>query len=132
MDREVEKNKNLMQIEMHIASISKNTVRDDVINWFQQSPLHWLFILFLMKFYYLNKELSKQMLIESINEHLPTDGKKTVTTEFKYIEDAISKGYVYSEKSQKDSRKRILFPTEKTIKSVNEWFEKFSSNFNEL
>ena len=132
MDREVEKNKNLMQIEMHIASISKNTVRDDVINWFQQSPLHWLFILFLMKFYYLNKELSKQMLIESINEHLPTDGKKTVTTEFKYIEDAISKGYVYSEKSKKDSRKRILFPTEKTIKSVNEWFEKFSSNFNQL
>ena len=75
--------KNIEQIDFHIATISKNTVRDEIISWFQQSPLHWLFILFVMKYYYSKKELSKQTLLEEINNHLPTAGKKTVTTEFK-------------------------------------------------
>ncbi len=41
---------NLIQIDLHIKAISKNTGRDEIVNWFQQSPLHWLFILFLMKY----------------------------------------------------------------------------------
>ena len=62
-------NKHLQQIDFHISAISKKTVRDEIINWFQQSPLHWLFVLFVMKYYYEKKELSKQTLLEEINEH---------------------------------------------------------------
>tara|TARA_Y100001970_G_C13709852_1_gene591364 strand:+ start:202 stop:621 length:420 start_codon:yes stop_codon:yes gene_type:complete len=120
---------NLRQIEFHISAISKKTVRNETINWFQQSPLHWLFILFIMKYYYEKKELSKQTLLDEINEHLVSDGKKTITTEFKYIEDAISKDYIYSEVSKIDQRKKNLFPTQKTIDSVSEWFLNFNTHF---
>ena len=133
---EIKKNKdfekNLLQIDFHITSISKQTIRDEIINWFQQSPLHWLFVLFLMKNYYLNKELSKQELLEAINEHLVIDGKRTLTTEFKYIDDAISKKFIYSKVSTTDSRKRLLYPTQKTIDSINNWFNNFHTKFNKL
>lgn len=122
--------KNIEQIDFHIATISKNTVRDEIISWFQQSPLHWLFILFVMKYYYSKKELSKQTLLEEINNHLPTAGKKTVTTEFKYIDDAVNKDFIYVETSKTDNRKKILFPTQKTIESISNWFNNFNSNLN--
>ena len=127
--REESAEKNLNQIDFHIYAISKQTVRDEVVNWFQQSPLHWLFILFVMKYHYKNKNLSKQNLLEEINEHLATDGKRTVTTEFKYIDDAIAKGFVYSEVCKDDQRKKNIFPTQKTIDSLNNWFLNFNSHF---
>ncbi len=119
----------LGQIEFLISSISKNTVRDETINYFQQSPLHWLFILFVMKYFYQKKDLSKQTLLEEINSHLPVAGKKTVTTEFKYIDEAIAKEYIYAETSQTDHRKKILFPCEATTESFHKWFLNFNSNF---
>tara|TARA_Y100000590_G_C15559552_1_gene954183 strand:+ start:192 stop:605 length:414 start_codon:yes stop_codon:yes gene_type:complete len=119
----------LIQIELHIKSISKNTVRDEVINWFQQSPLHWLFILFVMKSYFLDEELSKQQLVEKINEHVVQEGKKTITTEFRYIDDAISKGFIHSTTSPNDARKKTISPTDRTITSINNWFSNFSADF---
>ena len=121
-------NKHLQQIDFHISAISKKTVRDEIINWFQQSPLHWLFVLFVMKYYYEKKELSKQTLLEEINEHLATDGKKTVTTEFKYIDDAIGKEFIFTEISQSDHRKRNIYPPKKTIDSLDQWFLNFNAH----
>ena len=124
--------KNKVLIDFCIASISKETIRDDVVNWFQQSPLHWLFVLTVMRYYYENKDLSKQELLESINQHLATDGKKTITTEFKYIDDAIQKGYVTSESSSSDSRKKLIMPSKETVNSIENWFRNFHSKFNGL
>ena len=122
--------KNLNQIDFHISAISKQTIRNETVNWFQQSPLHWLFILFVMKYYYRNEELSKQSLLEEINEHLATDGKKTVTTEFKYIDDAIAKEFIFAEISKVDQRKKNIYPTQKTVESLNQWFLNFATHFN--
>jgi len=124
--------KNKVLVDFCIASISKETIRDDIMNWFQQSPLHWLFILTVMRYHYENKDLSKQELLESINKHLATDGKKTITTEFKYIDDAIQKGYVSSESSKADSRKKLIMPSKETVNSVETWFKNFHSKFNGL
>ena len=122
--------KNLNQIDFHISAISKQTIRNETVNWFQQSPLHWLFILFVMKYYYKNEPLSKQSLLEEINEHLATDGKKTVTTEFKYIDDAIAKEFIFAEISKVDQRKKNIYPTQKTVESLNQWFLNFAAHFN--
>ena len=130
VETDFEKNKVL--VDFCIASISKETIRDDVVNWFQQSPLHWLFVLTVMRYYYENKDLSKQELLESINQHLATDGKKTITTEFKYIDDAIQKGYVTSESSSSDSRKKLIMPSKETVNSIENWFRNFHSKFNGL
>ena len=130
VETDFEKNKVL--VDFCIASISKETIRDDVVNWFQQSPLHWLFVLTVMRYHYESKDLSKQELLESINQHLATDGKKTITTEFKYIDDAIQKGYVSSESSKADSRKKLIMPSKETVNSVETWFKNFHSKFNGL
>ena len=132
MDIETDFEKNKVLVDFCIASISKETIRDDIMNWFQQSPLHWLFILTVMRYHYENKDLSKQELLESINKHLATDGKKTITTEFKYIDDAIQKGYVTSESSRSDSRKKLIMPSKETVNSVETWFKNFHSKFNGL
>ena len=132
MDNKTTNEKNRILIDFCIASISKETIRDDIINWFQQSPLHWLFILTVMKYYYESNDLSKQDLLEAINQHLATEGKKTVTTEFKYIDDAVQKGFVNSETSKIDSRKKLIIPTQQTVSSIENWFMNFHSKFNGL
>tara|TARA_B110000438_G_scaffold302215_1_gene359253 strand:- start:1466 stop:1915 length:450 start_codon:yes stop_codon:yes gene_type:complete len=113
----------LAQIDKRIEEISKISIQCDIMNWFQQSPLHWLMGLFVMKYYYLNSDLSKQELVEEINKHVPIDGKKTITTEFRYIEDCEKKKYITTLPSFTDHRKKIVRPTLLTIKSFEEWFE---------
>ena len=113
----------LAQIDRRIEEISKISIQCDIMNWFQQSPLHWLMGLFVMKYYYLNSDLSKQELIEEINKHVPLEGKKTITTEFRYIEDCEKKKYITTLTSFTDHRKKIVRPARLTIKSFEEWFE---------
>ena len=60
------------------------------------------------------------------------NGKKTITTEFKYIDDAIQKGYVTSESSSSDSRKKLIMPSKETVNSIENWFRNFHSKFNGL
>jgi len=120
------------QIDNHINLISKNnSAHGDLVHWFQQSPLHWLLILYIMKFYIRNTELSKQEALDLINDNVILEGKKTTTTEFKYINDAVSKGYIISSISQKDARKKILLPSEVTIKEMFKWFNEFDKNSKE-
>ena len=127
-----EDNLQLVQIDMHINAISKKTVRDDVINWFQQSPLHWLIGLHVVKYDINNQDLSKQELVDQINEHVVMEGKKTVTTEFRYIEDAESKGYIVTSTSKIDARKKIIKPTEKMLLSMKKWFSSFNNDWKRL
>ena len=117
---------NLIQIDMHIAGISKKTVRDEVINWYQKSPLHWLLVLIIMKYFYLERELSKQLLVQEINEHLVVEGKKTITTEFRYIDECEAKGFIDILSSTSDARKKLIKPSEKTINSMTNWFKHFN------
>ena len=116
----------LEKINSHINLISKkNSEHGAIIHWFQQSPLHWFLILYVMKYYIEDVELSKNEVLELINNNVVAEGKKTTTTEFKYINDAILKGYLISTKSLKDARKRTLIPTENTAKILIGWFEKY-------
>ena len=118
----------IAQIDNHLLDISKQAITDEVINWFQQSSIHWMSGLFIMRYYLTNDELSKQLLVEEINKHIPSEGKKTVTTEIKYIEDAETKKFVIILPSLIDNRKRIIKPTELTIKSFSNWFQNYYDN----
>ena len=122
----------LNQIDRRIEEISKESIQSEIMNWFQQSPLHWLMGLFVMKYYYLNFDLSKQQLVEEMNKHVPTDGKKTITTEFRYIEDCKNKKYITTLPSFKDYRKKTVRPTQITICSFEEWFEIYSNNIEKI
>jgi len=122
----------LNQINHHISDISKISIKCDIVKWFQQSPLHWFMGLFIMKYYYENKELSKQLLAEEISTHISTEGKKTTTTEFRYFDDCESKGLIITGTSENDARKRKIVPTEKMIDSFLSWFDHHNQNFIEL
>ena len=113
------------KIDFLINSISKKNNDDNIIHWFQQSPLHWLLILFVLKSYFKNIELSKNELLEEINEHIILESKKTMTTEYKYIEDAIRKGYLVQKISTIDSRKKIISPSQETKLSMSLWMNNF-------
>ena len=118
----------IAQIDNHLLDISKQAITDEVINWFQQSSIHWMSGLFIMRYYFSGEELSKQLLVEEINKHIPAEGKKTVTTEIKYIEDAETKKFVIILPSLIDNRKRVIKPTELTIKSFSNWFQNYYDN----
>ena len=118
----------IAQIDNHLLDISKQSITDEVINWFQQSSIHWMSGLFIMRYYFTNEELSKQLLVEEINKHIPLEGKKTVTTEIKYIDDAETKKFVIILPSLVDNRKRVIKPTDITINSFSNWFENYYDN----
>ncbi len=118
----------IAQIDNHLLDISKQSITDEVINWFQQSSIHWMSGLFIMRYYFTNEELSKQLLVEEINKHIPLEGKKTVTTEIKYIDDAETKKFVIILPSLVDNRKRVIKPTDITIDSFSNWFENYYDN----
>ena len=122
----------LSQIDLHINSISKQSIKDEVIHWFQQSSLHWLLGLIVLKFYITGEDLSKQILVETINDHIVMVGKKTVTTEFRYINDAKEKGYIEVTNSPTDARKKIIKPTKITLHSMNAWFDIINKDFYRL
>tara|TARA_B110000438_G_scaffold261959_1_gene272977 strand:- start:458 stop:700 length:243 start_codon:yes stop_codon:yes gene_type:complete len=79
-----------------------------------------------MKFYIEEVELSKNKVLDLINSNVMSEGKKTTTTEFKYINDAISKGYIISNISTNDARKKTLLPSSDTVEIMFNWFENYS------
>ena len=71
----------IAQIDNHLLDISKQAITDEVINWFQQSSIHWMTGLFIMRYHFISKELSKQLLVEEINNHIkPKDPLVAVGT----------------------------------------------------
>ena len=126
MEEKINKKLILEKINSHISLLSKNnTQHGDIIHWFQQSPLHWFLILYIMKFYIQENELSKNEVLELINNNVMLEGKKTTTTEFKYINDAISKGYIIALTSTNDARKKNLLPSDDTAKTMIDWFNNY-------
>ena len=118
----------LTQIDLHVNSISKLSSTSDVMNWFHQSSIHWMMGLFIMRYFYLNHDLSKQQLINEINKHIASGAKKTTTTEFRYIEDCKSKKYITTDTSYTDHRKKIVKPSQLMIDSFKQWFAEHSIN----
>ena len=118
----------LTQIDFHVNSISKLSSTSDVMNWFHQSSIHWMMGLFIMKYFCLSHDLSKQQLINEINKHIASDAKKTITTEFRYIEDCKSKKYITTDTSYADHRKKIVKPSQLMIDSFKQWFAVHSIN----
>lgn len=116
------------QIDKHINSISKLSIDSETMYWFQQSTLHWMMGLFIMKYFCLSHDLSKQQLISEINKHIASDAKKTITTEFRYIEDCKSKKYITTDTSYTDHRKKIVKPSQLMIDSFKQWFAVHSIN----
>lgn len=120
------------QINNHIDGFSIETVKCDVITWFQQSPLHWLMGLFIIKYFHENKELSKQLLVEEINKHISVEGRKTTTTEFRYFDDCEAKGLIITSISKSDARKKKILPSERMRDSFSKWFIDYRENFIKL
>ena len=118
----------LSQIDHHVNSISKLSSTSDVMNWFLQSSNHWMMGLFIMRYFCLNHDLSKQQLINEIDKHIASDAKKTIATEFRYIEDCKSKKYITTDTSYTDHRKKIVKPSQLMIDSFKQWFVVHSIN----
>ena len=93
--------------------------------WFQQSPLHWFLILYVVKFYIEQKNISKNEVLELINKNVMIESKKTTTTEFKYINDALAKGYIIGKKSNTDLRKTTLIPSSETLIDIINYFQNY-------
>jgi hypothetical protein len=126
LEKIVDKKIILEKINSYINLLSKkNTDHGDIIHWFQQSPLHWFLILYVMKYYIEEIELSKNEVVELINNNVMLEGKKTTTTEFKYINDAISKNYITSKTSANDARKKNLLPSDATAKKMIAWLNDY-------
>ena len=85
-----------------------------------------------MKFYYENKDLSKQLLVKHLHKHIHTYGKKTTNTKFRYSDDCEAKGLIIRLKSDSDARKIKIIPTEKTIYSFSNKLSNYHINFLEL
>ena len=114
------------QIDKHINSISKLSIDSETMYWFQQSTLHWMMGLFIMRYFYLNHDLSKQQLIEEINKHITNNGKRTITTEFRYIDECENKNFITTNYSSTDQRKKVVKPTQLMLNSFRRWFEEHS------
>jgi len=107
-------------------SLSVNKTENDIINFFTQTSCHYIMSLIVMKNYYEDIELSKQNLLESIYNITKNFQRKTLTTESKYLEIAIAKGYLTQKMNPSDLRKILIKPSEKMILSLENYFIKLT------
>ena len=129
--------------EPHIITYKKNTrdflkfidnslsgikTENDIINFFTQTACHNIMSLIVMKSYYEDIELSKQNLLENIHDFTKSFQKKTLTTESKYLEIALAKGYLNQNTSPSDHRKILIGPSEKMILSLENYFIKLTDH----
>ena len=88
--------------------------KNDTINYFRRSRIHWLFMLNILNSYYENKIITKSDLIHKIQvSHI---------TILKYIKETINLKIIIEERSKKDKRKVGLIPSPKLIKSFENFF----------
>ena len=64
-----------------------------------------------MQYFYEGRELSKHQLIDKIIFYSKNLQTKTITTEAKYVDNAIAKGYLINEQSLSDHRKILVKPS---------------------
>ncbi len=88
--------------------------KNDTINYFRRSRIHWLFMLNILYAYYEKEIITKSDLIHKIQvSHI---------TILKYINESINRKIIFEEKSKKDRRKVGLIPSPQLIKSFENFF----------
>ena len=88
--------------------------KNDTINYFRRSRIHWLFLLNILKGHYEKDIVTKSDLIHKIQvSHI---------TILKYIKEAIDRNIIFEERSKKDKRKVGLIPSKQLIDSFENFF----------
>ena len=88
--------------------------KNDTINYFRRSRIHWLFLLNILKAYYEKDIVTKSDLIHKIQvSHI---------TILKYIKEAINRKIIFEQRSKKDKRKVGLIPSKHLIDSFENFF----------
>ena len=88
--------------------------KNDTINYFRRSRIHWLFLLNILKAYYEKDIVTKSDLIHKIQvSHI---------TILKYIKETIDRNIIFEERSKKDKRKVGLIPSKQLIDSFENFF----------
>jgi len=88
--------------------------KNDTINYFRRSRIHWLFMLNILFAYYENEIITKSDLIHKIQvSHI---------TILKYINESIDRNIILELRSKKDKRKVGLIPSNELIKSFENFF----------
>ena len=88
--------------------------KNDTINYFRRSRIHWLFLLNILTAYYEKEIITKSNLIHKIQvSHI---------TILKYIKESINLKIIFEEKSKKDRRKVGLIPSKELVKSFENFF----------
>jgi len=88
--------------------------KNDAINYFRRSRIHWLFMLNILNAYYEKEIITKSDLIHKIQvSHI---------TILKYINESINRKIIFEERSKKDKRKVGLIPSKELIKSFENFF----------
>ena len=88
--------------------------KNDTINYFRRSRIHWLFMLNILNAYYENEIITKSDLIHKIQvSHI---------TILKYIKESINRKIILEERSIRDKRKVGLVPSNDLIKSFENFF----------
>ena len=88
--------------------------KNDYINYFRRSRIHWLFLLNLLQSHYENEIITKSDLIHKIQvSHI---------TILKYIKESIDRKIIFEIRSMKDKRKVCLVPSNELIKSFENFF----------
>ena len=88
--------------------------KNDAINYFRRSRIHWLFMLNILNAYYEKEIITKSDLIHKIQvSHI---------TILKYIKESINHKIIFEERSKKDRRKVGLIPSKELIKSFENFF----------
>ena len=88
--------------------------KNDTINYFRRSRIHWLFLLNILKAHYEKDIVTKSDLIHKIQvSHI---------TILKYIKETIDQKIIFEERSKKDKRKVGLIPSKELIDSFENFF----------
>ena len=88
--------------------------KNDTINYFRRSRIHWLFLLNILRAHYEKDIVTKSYLIHKIQvSHI---------TILKYIKEAINRKIIFEERSKKDKRKVGLIPSKQLIDSFENFF----------
>ena len=88
--------------------------KNDTINYFRRSRIHWLFLLNILKAHYEKDIVTKSDLIHKIQvSHI---------TILKYIKETIDRNIIFEERSKKDKRKVGLIPSKQLIESFENFF----------
>ena len=98
--------------------------KNDTINYFRRSRIHWLFLLNILKAHYEKDIITKSDLIHKIQvSHI---------TILKYIKETINRKIILEEKSKKDKRKVGLIPSKQLIDSFENFFYEETRSLKDL